>query len=127
MRQSPLAALVEVVPELLEVGTLPQEKDLVGSACLQVAAVLWQGWVTLKGASSGPGVASSSCSKTKCKALHMLWGSPWERHRLGQKGWRAALRRRTLGCWGQKLDASWHPALVEKPKPGGDYEAWDQT
>jgi len=41
-------------------------------------------------------------NKAKCRVLHMGQGTPLYQSRLGVKGWRAALRRRTWGCWGMK-------------------------
>jgi len=41
-------------------------------------------------------------NKAKGRILHLGQGNPWYQHRLGMKGWRAALRSRTWGCWGIK-------------------------
>jgi len=38
-------------------------------------------------------------SKAKCKVLPVDRGNPKHKNRLGEKGLRAALRRRTWGCW----------------------------
>ena len=41
-------------------------------------------------------------NKAKHKVLHVGRGNPKHKDRLGVKGWRAALRRRTWGCWGMR-------------------------
>jgi len=39
-------------------------------------------------------------SKAKCRVLHLGQGTHWYQYKLGMKGWRAALPRRTWGTGG---------------------------
>jgi len=41
-------------------------------------------------------------NKAKDRVLHLGQSNHWYRYRLGVKGWRATLPRRTWGCWGMK-------------------------
>ena len=41
-------------------------------------------------------------NKAKDRVLHLGQSNHWYRYRLGVKGWRAPLPRRTWECWGMK-------------------------
>ncbi|GAB0180120.1 mitochondrial enolase superfamily member 1 [Grus japonensis] len=41
-------------------------------------------------------------NKAKCKVLHVCRRNPKHNYRLGENGLKAALRRRTWGCWWMK-------------------------
>ncbi|PKU38489.1 rna-directed dna polymerase from mobile element jockey-like [Limosa lapponica baueri] len=55
-------------------------------------------------------------NKAKCRVLHLDWGNLHCQYRLGMKGCRAALLRRTWGY--EKLNMSWQCALTAQKANG---------